>query len=200
MAIAKYGKENFYYEILEKDIENYDEREKYWIKYYNSIAPNGYNILSGGEKNPVLYGKDNPKNTLTEQQVQDIIEELLYTNNSQRKIAQNNNTTEKIVNSITSGETHYQNDLSYPLRVKGCHFSKNTLQEIIWLLQNTSASLQSIADFYGLAKGTIAQINNGKSHNNLLLNYPLKKVTGISLTPKQVGKLLLKMEENINDN
>lgn len=201
LAISKYGKENFYYEILEKDIENYDEREKYWIQYYDSISPNGYNILPGGEKNPILYGKDNPKNTLTEYQIQNIIEELLYTNNSQRKIAQDNNTTERIINSITSGEAHRQNNLKYPLRIKGCHFSRKTLYEILWLLQNTKAFLQSIADFYNLTKGTIAQINSGKIHNNSLLKYPLREENGISLTCKQIGQFLLNMEEeNINDN
>ena len=34
-AIQKYGKSHFWYEILESQIENYDEREKYWISYYN---------------------------------------------------------------------------------------------------------------------------------------------------------------------
>lgn len=42
-AIKKYGKENFSFEILEY-AENYNEREKFWIKYYNSKVPNGYNI------------------------------------------------------------------------------------------------------------------------------------------------------------
>ena len=46
-AIQKYGKEHFYYEILESQIENYNEREKYWIEYYNSKKTNGYNILNG---------------------------------------------------------------------------------------------------------------------------------------------------------
>ena len=29
LAIRKYGKENFSFEIMEEDIENYNEREKY---------------------------------------------------------------------------------------------------------------------------------------------------------------------------
>ena len=35
-AIQKYGKEHFWYEVLEEKIQNYNEREKYWIK--NTIA------------------------------------------------------------------------------------------------------------------------------------------------------------------
>ena len=50
-AIRKYGKEHFYYEILEEcDVSLLDEREKEYIKQYNSISPNGYNILSGGQQ------------------------------------------------------------------------------------------------------------------------------------------------------
>lgn len=51
-AIRKYGKQNFSWEIIEEcTIDNIDDREKYYIKYYNSLTPNGYNILSGGQKN-----------------------------------------------------------------------------------------------------------------------------------------------------
>lgn len=50
LAIRKYGKENFQWEILEEcKVDNIDEREKFYIKEYNSLTPNGYNILSGGQ-------------------------------------------------------------------------------------------------------------------------------------------------------
>lgn len=50
-AIRKYGKENFEWEIIEEcEIEEIDEKEKYYIQFYNSLAPNGYNILAGGQK------------------------------------------------------------------------------------------------------------------------------------------------------
>lgn len=53
-AIKKYGKENFDKEILEyiDDDEKHElvsEREKFWIKEFNCISPNGYNISPGGE-------------------------------------------------------------------------------------------------------------------------------------------------------
>lgn len=50
-AIRKYGSENFTIEELEKceTIDQLNEREKFWIKHFNSLSPNGYNLAEGGE-------------------------------------------------------------------------------------------------------------------------------------------------------
>lgn len=50
-AIAKYGKENFSRFIIETcvDVEELDDREKYWIRTFNAKVPNGYNISDGGD-------------------------------------------------------------------------------------------------------------------------------------------------------
>lgn len=48
-AILKYGPENFEFKILEEVSEDeLNNREKYWIKYYNTYD-NGYNETLGGE-------------------------------------------------------------------------------------------------------------------------------------------------------
>lgn len=61
-ALRKYGWDNFSFEIIEEcSVENLDEREKYWINYYNSIVPNGYNILSGGQRNRINSNRICPK-------------------------------------------------------------------------------------------------------------------------------------------
>ncbi|APQ72279.1 GIY-YIG nuclease family protein [Clostridium botulinum] len=51
-AFCKYGEGNFRFEIIEKvDEQNLDEREIYWINYYNSTNEKyGYNLESGGKK------------------------------------------------------------------------------------------------------------------------------------------------------
>lgn len=53
----KYGKENFIFEIIEKcDDILLKEKEKYWIKYYNTTNINkGYNIKIGGNGGNINY-------------------------------------------------------------------------------------------------------------------------------------------------
>ena len=53
-AIQKYGWDNFEHIILEQHIkttEEADEKERFWIQYYNSVK-NGYNISDGGSNHP----------------------------------------------------------------------------------------------------------------------------------------------------
>ena len=58
-AIVEYGWDNFVYEIVaeEDDRDKLLELEVYYINFFNSKAPNGYNMTIGGTR---LYGKDNP--------------------------------------------------------------------------------------------------------------------------------------------
>ena len=66
IAINKYGIENFCFEILEEcDVNQLDERERFWINYYDSYH-NGYNRTVGGGS---LKGEEHPRAILTEQQV-----------------------------------------------------------------------------------------------------------------------------------
>lgn len=50
-AIKKYGKENFSIGIVGeyKTQEDLNNAEEYFIDYYNCLAPNGYNLTTGGE-------------------------------------------------------------------------------------------------------------------------------------------------------
>ena len=48
-AIHKYGKDKFHIDLLEEcSIDILNEREKYWIEYYDSYN-NGYNLTLGGQ-------------------------------------------------------------------------------------------------------------------------------------------------------
>ena len=48
-AIRKYGVENFVVELIEYcEINDADKRETHYIKEFNSLYPNGYNLKNGG--------------------------------------------------------------------------------------------------------------------------------------------------------
>lgn len=48
-AIQKYGVKNFSFDIIQKcSQKQLDEKQIYWIQYYNSLIPNGYNMIPGG--------------------------------------------------------------------------------------------------------------------------------------------------------
>ena len=79
LAILKYGKITEV-EILEfiTDISLLKEREKYWIKKYNSNDKKiGYNLTEGGDASD-LFGENNGKAIFTNEQVLDIRKRRFY--------------------------------------------------------------------------------------------------------------------------
>ena len=67
IAIQKYCIYAFTYEILEEcPLNKLNEREQYWINYYDTVN-NGYNCSAGGEQQSV--GENNGRAKLTEQDV-----------------------------------------------------------------------------------------------------------------------------------
>lgn len=69
-AMQKYGKDNFTYTIIEEcTVEQLDEREVYWIKYYNTYEGDGYNMTPGGENRK---GEANGHSKITEAEVREI--------------------------------------------------------------------------------------------------------------------------------
>lgn len=65
-AINKYGKSNFTVEVIE-EVESTDlnDREKYWIKFYNSYN-NGYNSTEGGQDGVKLFKNLDTKSIIRE--------------------------------------------------------------------------------------------------------------------------------------
>lgn len=130
-AIAKYGEDSFSKEIIEEceTKEILDNREKYWIKYYDAIEDdNFYNIASGGDggntiagysdeqleqykeykrllhKETALSGELCPASKLTEKQVLEIIERLKK-NDYNLDIANDYNVSTETINDIRNHKT-----------------------------------------------------------------------------------------------
>ena len=62
-AIRKYGDACFSFEIIDEagDIETLNEKEKYWITFYDCEVPNGYNQCNGGANTAGYHHKDSSK-------------------------------------------------------------------------------------------------------------------------------------------
>ena len=113
-AFNKYGLDNFSFEIIE-ETENADEREKYWIKYYDSFE-NGYNMTEGGDKPPTHTGIEHPQCTHSLDEIELVKKLLVNTKLTTKEIADIANYNISSINRINSGELHYDNSLTYPLR------------------------------------------------------------------------------------
>ena len=71
--LSKLGEQAFDFIVLEEcDAEKLDEREKFWIEYYDSIN-NGYNLIDGGQS---YRGEENLRSKLNDKQVLEIIKLL----------------------------------------------------------------------------------------------------------------------------
>ena len=60
-SIVKYGSEVFIWEVIDDtaaSLGELQELEKYYIKYYNTLAPNGYNLNPGGAGGDCLTRRD----------------------------------------------------------------------------------------------------------------------------------------------
>lgn len=178
-AIQKYGANNFWFEVIEYQIENYNEQEKYWIKKLDSLTPNGYNIQAGGENPPVHYGVDHPLSTFDNIETVNLIKnDLRNTCLSLSEIANKYNSSKRTIMRINQG-LHYESiDDVYPIRkepLQNGKLSNRQIEEIIEILKYTYRQYNDIARQYEVSSSTIKQINSGDVHFNSKESYPIRK-------------------------
>ena len=175
LAINKYGEENFSFEVLEWS-EDYDNRERELIQQFNSLSPNGYNLIEGGPS-PIMYGENHPRNKVKDIDLPLIIQDLKNNKLSDREIAKKYNLTDKIIADINHGYSHVLEGEKYPLRIKKGKqkLTEKQADEIKELLKTTNLSYQSIADKYHVSKGNIYQINRGTNFYREKDTYPIRR-------------------------
>ena len=108
-AFRKYGLENFSFEVIETcPRDKLNEREKYWIQYYDSCC-NGYNQNLGGDSAPRFV-------KLTPETLQQLTYDLQNTDIDYQTLAEKYNLSEELVQGTNTGRHWYRDNLSYPLR------------------------------------------------------------------------------------
>lgn len=173
-AILKYGEDNFSFEIIEWT-ENYNEREKYWIKYYRSQIPNGYNILDGGQEPPVNSGEDNGFSKITASMANKIKNDLLDWRIPRKQIVKKYNVSHDIIRHINDGSSWKDENLSYPLRPTEKELNELRADRVIELLKTTKLTQKEIGQIVGWNRSAITMINMGKNHFKDGENYPIRK-------------------------
>lgn len=157
-AFKKYGLENFSFEPIEEvENEKLDEREKYWINYYDSYK-NGYNMTLGGRL-VELYKWD----------LEEIIK-LYNETKSARKVAE-------IIGCDHSTIDHLLNANNVPRYKKGEQFNRtvcleknnnfykfnSTREAAEWLIDNHYTKTNKVNNVRTMVSNTAA--NNGKYLN-----------------------------------
>ena len=151
-AIKKYGKENFYFEILQTNIESIkklNELEEFYIEKYNSISPNGYNLCKGGNQSR------KPCKIFTQEEIDEMISLYVKDKKSLRYICE--------VFGITN-----KNKVSKILKENGCEIrnktcnlpdktSKITNEILIEMFVNQKMKPSEIAEILNVDVTTIRQ-------------------------------------------
>lgn len=163
-AIKQFGKENFFIEILENcsNYQKLDEKEKYWISFYNAtVSEEFYNLAEGGASGGILLAdKTHPryqkwieslkatKGTLEWKQKHSILLKEYYAKHPE-KIIKNRETQKRVQNLPEVAEIKSQkNKLAW---------KNKSLEEKLLHRQRTSLG----------SKATKAVISNGKYYRSL---------------------------------
>lgn len=175
-ALLKYGPQNFSFEIIEDKCENYNEKEKFWIKTLNTLTPFGYNMTEGGEAPPIFRGEQHPMATHFLDEVNKIRNLLANTNLSILEIAQQTNYSDSSIRRINSGLLWYDENIVYPIRIENTAlFKKERMENIVYDLLNSNLTQKEIADKYNVSRTTITAINRGQNFHQDDIDYPIRK-------------------------
>lgn len=175
-AMIKYGKEHFWCEGIEEvsEEEGFD-KETYYIDYYKSKVPNGYNLTEGGENPPVHYGENNCKSKISKIQFDNLIKDLQNYELEFSQIAKKYGISQSQVERINKGECRYQENLIYPIRT--LKKDQYIIQCIIEDLKSNILTQEEIEEKYQIKSRTrLYNINSGKVGSKLFPQekYPIR--------------------------
>lgn len=177
-AIREVGEENFLFEIIGW-FKDYNEKEKYYIQYYNSLVPNGYNIMKGGEEPPHKYGENHHNSAYSQVLIDNIIDDLLSHNYTQKEIQDKYKVGQQLITSINRGVTHRRKGIEYPIiKTSNYHCSDEVFEQICYLLKNSQCTCAEIGKHFGFSSSTIKAINSGRNHYDENLKYPIRNFRG----------------------
>lgn len=183
-GIRKYGQDEYELIILEENVkkEELNNREKYWIKFYNTYW-NGYNQTIGGTFPTKPIFSDDKINLVIE-----MLKDYSY---SYEDIMNKTGISMTHIYNINTGRRRKQEDIDYPIRpstvkgTKGLKFSQEECEKIHEEILNSNKTFSQIGKMFNCSAETISDINKGKtkSYRNEKYIYPLRS------NPKSIARL-----------
>ena len=163
-AISKYGVKNFDFQILEWT-KDYDERERYWIDYYESYGPKGYNLTAGGEG----------QQRLPDEILDGIRKDIINTEFSLVELAEIYGISAQTISNLNQGLAYKEESYSYPLRYKSQALTHKDV--LFWektLSQFSNLTIQEVVDKLDCTRTLLYLINSGKhSKSSKKYLYPI---------------------------
>lgn len=195
-AIKKYGKENFIFEIIEGPIENYNEREQYWINFYDSYNC-GYNNTVGGEEPPVIKGENSILAKFSDETILKLQLDLINTDLSYQFLSEKYDIQNSYITKINRGEVRYNSNFIYPLRkTKNIAKTSELIQIIINELLYTVKPVEKIAKDNNIDSLTVYRINLGKQKNcPKNFDYPIRE-NGERISKKMLSDIFSDLLDN----
>ena len=143
--------------------------------YYNKN--NQYPLRK--EKYKTYSGVKNGNSSLTQEQFENLVYDLKYTNILFSDLCTKYNVSQSVITNINRGITYFNSDMQYPLREKNASqrrvFSKEEMDTIKFLLQETKTPMAAIAKEVKCDSKVIAAINKGTRQTQSDWVYPLRK-------------------------
>lgn len=181
--IRQYGWDNFDFEILEvATLENWAEKEKYWIAYYDTYHGIGYNETEGGDDHPHLM-------SLSDEEAESIRQLLIKGEMTQQEIAYEYGISPTLVSNINQGQKYIDEKLHYPLR-KNYKTGLEEYSELITLLRTTNKTFKEIAYELNMAESSVKKINYGKMQFDPNISYPIRKINSFNINVDTIIDLL----------
>lgn len=119
LAIMKYHLCNFKIEIIEECKQSeLNEKEKYWISYYDCKVPKGYNLTDGGQGNCYLSGENNHFNKYKKETIDEIKKMLKEGKTYNEIFSAYPEVNKSSIYSINLGKSWKDENETYPLNNK----------------------------------------------------------------------------------
>ena len=137
-AFRKYGLENFNFEIIEECLQSeLNEKERYWINYYDSFF-NGYNQTLGDSTKTLEISKES---------IIGIFNDLKTTDMYHKEIAEKWNISIEMVQGINTGRYWFIQSEDYPLQKLHKGHSRRGLEKKIWYCQECGKEISKGASY-----------------------------------------------------